>query len=214
MHAFAITEFGHLWLFFLLVAGIIILPGMDMAYVMASSLTGGRRSGMAAVSGVVAGGAVHVVMGVLGVGILLKTFPGAFNAMLLAGAAYIAWIGWQLISGAAPLGEVRPGSSVTLSTNFRRGAVSCLLNPKAYLFMLAIFPQFLRPEYGSILIQAVVMGLIICLTQLSVYGSIALGASGLRVWLRGNPQAQVRLGQIIGTLLILTALWTAWQSWN
>lgn len=214
MHAFAITEFGHLWLFFLLVAGIIILPGMDMAYVMASSLTGGRRSGMAAVSGVVAGGAVHVVMGVLGVGILLKTFPGAFNAMLLAGAAYIAWIGWQLISGAAPLGEVRPGSSVTLSTNFRRGAVSCLLNPKAYLFMLAIFPQFLRPEYGSILMQAVVMGLIICLTQLSVYGSIALGASGLRVWLRGNPLAQVRLGQIIGTLLILTALWTAWQSWN
>jgi len=214
MHAFAITEFGHLWLFFLLVAGIIILPGMDMAYVMASSLTGGRRSGMSAVSGVVAGGAVHVVVGVLGVGILLKTFPGAFNAMLLAGAAYIAWIGWQLISGAAPLGEVRPGSSVTLSTNFRRGAVSCLLNPKAYLFMLAIFPQFLRPEYGSILMQAVVMGLIICLTQLSVYGAIALGASGLRVWLRGNPQAQVRLGQTIGTLLILTALWTAWQSWN
>lgn len=214
MPEFAITELSHLWLFFLLVLGIIVLPGMDMAYVMASSLTGGPRSGMAAVSGVVAGGAVHVVMGVLGIGILLKTFPGAFNAMLLAGAAYIAWIGWQLISGAAPLGEVRAGSSVTLSTNFRRGAVSCLLNPKAYLFMLAIFPQFLRPEYGSILMQAVAMGLIICLTQLGVYGAIALGASGLRVWLRGNPQKQIRLGQAIGALLILTATWTAWQSWS
>jgi threonine/homoserine/homoserine lactone efflux protein len=214
MHEFMIADFSHLWLFFLLVAGIIILPGMDMAYVMASSLTGGRRSGMAAVSGVVAGGAVHVVMGVLGIGILLETFPGAFNAMLLAGAAYIAWIGWQLISGASPLREVSAGRSVSLATNFRRGAVSCLLNPKAYLFMLAIFPQFLRSEHGSILMQAVAMGLIICLTQLCVYGAIALGASGLRVWLRGNPQAQIRLGQTIGTLLILTGLWTAWQSWS
>lgn len=214
MPEFAITDLSHLWLFFLLVLGIIVLPGMDMAYVMASSLTGGRRSGMAAVSGVVTGGAVHVVMGVAGIGILLKTSPAAFNAMLLAGAAYIAWIGWQLISGAAPLGEVRAGGAVSLWTNFRRGAVSCLLNPKAYLFMLAIFPQFLRPEYGSMLMQAVAMGLIISLTQLCVYGAIALGASGLRVWLRGNPQAQVRLGRAIGALLILTALWTAWQSWN
>lgn len=210
----AITELSHLWLFFLLVLGIIVLPGMDMAYVMAASLTGGRRSGMAAVSGVVAGGAAHVVMGVLGIGIVLKTFPAGFNAMLVAGAVYIAWIGWQLISGAAPLGEVKAGSSVALSTNFRRGAVSCLLNPKAYLFMLAIFPQFLRPEYGSIFGQAVAMGMIICLTQLSVYGAIALGASGLRTWLRENSRVQVRLGRAIGALLIFTALWTAWQSWN
>lgn len=214
MQDLALTHTGHLWLFFLLVAGIIILPGMDMAYVMASSLTGGRRSGMAAVSGVVAGGVVHVIMGLLGVGILLKTFPAAFNILLLAGALYIAWIGWQLISGASPLGEVKAGREVTLATNFRRGAINCLLNPKAYLFMLAIFPQFLRPEYGSVWLQAIAMGLIIAATQLGVYGGIALGASGLRLWLRGHQQAQIRLGQAIGLLLILTALWTAWQSWN
>lgn len=214
MHDLAIAELSHLWLFFLLVLGIIVLPGMDMAYVMAASLTGGRRSGMAAVSGVVVGGVVHVVMGVLGIGILIKTFPGAFNLLLIAGAVYIAWIGWQLISGAAPLGEVRPGREVTLAVNFRRGLINCLLNPKAYLFMLAIFPQFLRPEYGSVWLQAVAMGLIIALTQTSVYGAIALCASGLRVWLRGHKQAQIRLGQAIGALLILTAMWTAWQSWN
>ena len=56
-------HFAHLWLFFLMVLGIIILPGMDMAFVMASSLTGGRRSGLYAVGGIVAGGICHVVAG-------------------------------------------------------------------------------------------------------------------------------------------------------
>ncbi|HZX97657.1 MAG TPA: hypothetical protein VFE90_24280 [Myxococcales bacterium] len=44
-----------LWIYFLLVAGIVSLPGLDMAFVMGSSLTGGRRAGLPAVAGVVAG---------------------------------------------------------------------------------------------------------------------------------------------------------------
>ncbi|MGH8401202.1 MAG: LysE family transporter, partial [Gammaproteobacteria bacterium] len=80
------THVAHLWLFFVLVFGIVILPGMDMAYVMGSALVGGTRTGLSAVTGIVAGAICHVTMAVLGISVLLKLIPGAFNVMLLAGA--------------------------------------------------------------------------------------------------------------------------------
>ena len=61
----------QLGLFFLLVLGIVALPGLDMAYVLGSSLSGGRRGGLAAVAGIMAGGACHVLLSGLGVGALL-----------------------------------------------------------------------------------------------------------------------------------------------
>ncbi len=209
-----LAQTSHLWLFFILVFGVIVIPGMDMAYVMASSLVGGRKAGLFAVAGIVVGGMLHVLMGVLGVGVLLKTFPSAFNILLLAGSLYIAWIGWSLFRGATALGEVPEGSPATLMATFSRAFVTCLLNPKAYVFMLAIFPQFMRKEYGPIATQALALGGIIAVTQIAVYGSIALGAAGIRVWLRSNKTGQVRLGQTIGIVLIVAAMWTGWQGWQ
>src|ERR1044071_77892 len=101
------THLTALWLFFLLVAGVVALPGLDMAFVLASSMAGGRRAGFAAIGGIVVGGIVHVVMATLGIAVVLRVVPGAFNAMLLAGAIYMAWIGWNIARGrdaAAPAG--------------------------------------------------------------------------------------------------------------
>jgi threonine/homoserine/homoserine lactone efflux protein len=218
MEAIALTQTAHLWLFFVMVFGIIVLPGLDMAFVMASALVHGRRAGLAAVAGIVAGGAVHVVMGALGVGVLLRLFPAAFNLMLVAGALYIAWIGWSLWRGATALGDIGEADAArttrSVPSTFGRAVMTCLLNPKAYVFMLAIFPQFLRPEYGPIWLQALVLGLIINLTQAAVYGAMALGASGARDWLRANPVSQVRLGRAIGLVLLVAAAWTAWEGWK
>lgn len=208
-----LVQTGHLWLFFMLVFGIIVMPGMDMAYVMASSLVGGRKAGFFAVTGIVVGGILHVLMGVLGVGVLLKTFPQAFNIMLLAGSIYIFWIGWSLFQGATALEEAPEASPKTMTATFSRAFLTCLLNPKAYVFMLAIFPQFIRNEYGPIAVQAAVLGGIIVLNQIVVYGAIVLGAGRLRIWLHTNKGGQVRLGQAIGMVLMLAAIWTAWQGW-
>ena len=76
---------SHFWLYFVLVAGIIVLPGMDMAFVMSSCLVNGRSAGAAAVAGIVAGGVVHLCMGALGVGLILTRAPHLFNALLVAG---------------------------------------------------------------------------------------------------------------------------------
>jgi threonine/homoserine/homoserine lactone efflux protein len=208
-----LAQTSHLWLFFLLVFGIIVMPGMDMAYVMASSLAGGKKSGLFAVAGIIVGGMLHVLMGVLGIGLLLKTFPQLFNTFLLAGSLYIAWIGYSLFRGATALDETAGNTTKTLSTTFTRAFVTCLLNPKAYVFMMAIFPQFIRPEYGSITAQAVALGSIIATTQVLIYGLVAWSAGSIRHYLQQNKTGQVRLTEAVGLLLMATALWAGLHCW-
>lgn len=203
----------HLWLFALFVFGIIAVPGMDMAFVLSSALVDGRRAGFAAVAGLVAGGAVHVAMGTLGVGLLLQLLPAAFNALLMTGALYVAWLGVGLWRSPVTLAEVHAAASCSLHRTFARALATCLLNPKAYLFMVAVFPQFLRPERGAALAQAVVLGAIIAFTQVLIYGAVAMAAGGLRRGLARNLLAQTMLARAVAVLLMGTAAWTLWQGW-
>ncbi|MCL6706400.1 LysE family translocator [Pseudomonas sp. R2.Fl] len=198
-----------LWLFLLLIAGIIIVPGMDMLYVLANGLTGGRRAGMTATAGMVAGGAVHTLYGTIGTGLLAALAPKLFLPLLVAGALYMAWIGYTLARSSITVDAVEGASPVRLSTIFRRAVLTCLMNPKAYLFVIAVYPQFLRPEYGPFWRQGLVLGLITALMQASVYGAIALAAGRARGLLIGNPVATVWVGRSVGLLLILVAFVTA-----
>ena len=207
------THYAQLWLFFALVFGVVILPGLDMAYIMGSALSGGRRAGFAALGGVVVGGVCHVVMTGLGVSVLLRTVPGAFNALLITGALYIAWIGVSLLRSDAAFSVAATGDR-PLAATFRQGMLTCLLNPKAYLFMLAIFPQFLRPQYGALLAQAAVMWLIIALNQVLVYGGLALAADRARQWLSREPAAGAFVARSVGVLLIGAAMFTGIEGWR
>lgn len=208
------THYSQLWLFFLLVFGVVLLPGMDMAYILGSALSGGRRAGLMALAGVMTGAVVHVIAGVLGISVLLKLYPAAFKFMLLAGALYIAWIGWSILRSASAF---KPGAGLALRPpwlTFRQGMLSCLMNPKAYLFMLAVFPQFLRPEYGVLWIQGVVMWLIIAVNQAGVYGGVALAADGVRRWLLQEPASAMMVSRTVGAMLMLAALFTALEGWR
>ena len=75
----------QLWLFFALVFGIVVLPGMDMAFVLGSALAGGRRSGLYAVAGLVAAGACHVAVGALGITALLALVAAMETSTLAMG---------------------------------------------------------------------------------------------------------------------------------
>lgn len=200
----------NLWLYFLVVAGVIILPGMDMAFVMGSSMTGGRRAGFAAVAGIVAGGLCHMLIGATGVSVILKLVPAAFTAMLLVGSAYIAWIGWSLIrvnSLAAPTPSQAKRSAIQ---SFFRAMATCLLNPKAYIFMLAIFPQFVHAESGPIWAQAGVLAIITAATQIVVYGSLAMLAVRAQAALSTRPQANAWMAKAVGLILIVAAVLTVY----
>lgn len=201
-----------------MVLGIVVLPGMDMAFVLASALAGGRKAGAFAVAGIVAGGVCHVAAGALGVGLIFRLVPALIDVMLIVGALYIAWIGVSLLRGAeafaardddASTGDkakIVPRSSWA---TFRQAALTNLLNPKAYLFMFAIFPQFLRVEYGPVWIQGLALGLITALTQVAIYGALAFAAGSAQGWLAQRPAAGVWAARLAGGMLLIGALMTA-----
>jgi threonine/homoserine/homoserine lactone efflux protein len=205
---------SHLWIFFGVVLGVVLLPGLDMTCVLATALGGGRRAGLAAVGGIAAGGAAHVLIGGMGIAAVLAVAPGLFDTLLLAGALYIAWIGATLARSGFAFDPAVAARLASVRLAFRRGALTNLLNPKAYLFMLAVFPQFVRPGQGHLWAQVVVLWLICAATQVAVYGAVALLAARARDGLAARPVVLDRLGRGVGALLVLTAALSALEGWR
>lgn len=203
----------NLWIYATLLFGIIIIPGMDMVFVLANALAGGTRAGLAAILGIMGGGIVHTITGTLGVTVLTVLIPQLFLPMLLLGAAYMIWVGIGLMRSSITVDRVEGTTAPSQLTTFWRGFTTCMLNPKAWLFILAVFPQFMKPQYGPIAQQALIMGLMTIALQFLIYGAVALGAGRARALLVGNATATVMVGRAAGALIVLAALFTAWQGW-
>ena len=205
---------AHLWLYFILVFSVILTPGMDMAYVLASALTGGRTSGFAAIAGIVTAAVLHMASAVLGISLLLRLYPAAFRVMVLAGALYIAWIGIGIIRRASVLrveaqAPVRPPRMA-----FRQGMLTNLLNPNAYLFTLAVIPQFLRPGDGPLWLQGTVLWSLGSLCEVVIYGAVTLLAAKLRAFLEADPAAAARMSRLVGVMLMLAGAVAAVSGWR
>ena len=206
-----------LWLFFLLTLGIIVLPGMDMAYIAGHTLQSGARAGLLALGGIVAGGVVHVLLNLSGLSALLMLLPGAFELLLWAGALYLAWVGGQMLMGAWRSWRAGPAvvqaamaAPMALQAPWRifvNGMANCLLNPKAYAFMLAVFPGFLRSTERGLVAQGLLLGGIIAGNQVVVYGSVLLACLGSRRWNSGGRSA-TWLSGLMGLCLLGLALGT------
>lgn len=202
----------NLSLFFVLLFGIIVVPGLDMLFVVANTLTGGRRVGMAATAGIAVGGMGHTLWGAFGAGLIALWLPSAFTALVLLGGAYMIWIGWTLLRSRIVLtASGLAGGGRDAARAFRQGALTCLLNPKAYVFILAVYPQFVQPRFGPIWMQALVLGAMSAATQVAVYGGLALAAARARDTLVNDPARTVWAGRAAGALIIAVALVTLWQ---
>lgn len=203
-----------LWIFFILLAGIIIVPGMDMIYVMANALTGGRKAGLTATFGIMAGGAFHTAFGVFAVVGMSQLVPQIYAPMLIAGALYMIWIGVTLARSSIVMGKVDGSSARSLLTIFAQAVVTCILNPKAWLFVLAVYPQFIRPAFGPLWSQALVIGIMVAAVQFAVYGGLGLMAAAGRNAMAGSPAFTIWSGRVAGLLLIAAALFTLWRGWQ
>lgn len=148
------TYTQNLWIFSLLLQGIIIVPGMDMFFVIANVLTGSRARGLLATAGVMLGGVFHTVIAAVCVGVLTTLPAYVFTAVLLAGATYMAWIGWTLVKSSITVSSLGNIGSASMRQAFAQGFVTCILNPKAYMFTLAVYPQFMLAKFGNMLGQA------------------------------------------------------------
>jgi threonine/homoserine/homoserine lactone efflux protein len=195
-----------LWLYALLVAGIIVLPGMDMAFVAASSLSGGLRSGAAALAGIVLGGLVHMVLGLFGLGLLLQAAPVLFNTVLLAGALYVGWLGWQITRAGSLSATAASQPCAAWQPTLWRGLLTCLLNPKAYLFSVTVLPQFMTRDWS----RGLSIAAITALAQVGIYGAVAWAASAGTQRFRTSRW----LSRAVGLLLIGTAVLALLQGWR
>lgn len=198
----------NLWIYFILVLGIIIVPGMDMFFVIANALKGGRARGLMATAGVMLGGIFHTVFAAICVGVLTTLPGGVFTAILLAGAAYMAWIGWTLVKSTITVTSLGESGTASRRQAFMQGFVTCVLNPKAYMFTLAVYPQFMLPQYGPAWAQDIPMGLITIGTQGAVYGGLGLAAAKSRDVLTGYPAVTIWIGRGAGVLFLVVATWT------
>jgi threonine/homoserine/homoserine lactone efflux protein len=202
------TYAQNLWIFTLLLFGIIIVPGMDMFFVIANALTGGRARGLSATAGVMLGGVFHTVFAAVCVG-LLTTLPAyVFTTILLAGATYMAWIGWTLVKSTITVSSLGQNGSTSMKQAFGQGFITCVLNPKAYMFTLAVYPQFMLAKFGNMLGQALILGLITIVAQGLVYGGLALAAAKSRDFLTGYPGVTTWIGRGAGAVFLAVAAWT------
>lgn len=210
------TYAENLWLFSALLAGIIIVPGMDMIFVIANGLTGGRRAGVAATSGIMLGGVFHTLFGTIAVTVLSTLVPQLAGPMLVIGSAYMIWIGYTLARSAIVIDGIEASNLHRTARIFGQGLFTCLLNPKAWLFILAVYPQFMRPEYGPFWRQALVMGALTLMLQGLVYGGLAFAAAKGRDALVSKPEVTIWIGRAAGWLLVAVAvlmLVEGWRSW-
>jgi len=191
-----IADFGA---FVLTVIVFLAIPGPGNLALVTSTAKGRMAGGLAATFGVIAGDQVLLWAAVAGVAAVLTASPAAFGLIQWAGAAYLAWLGFRMITakpGDGPILEIRAGQY------FRQALLITLLNPKAIMFYMAFFPLFVDPaQHQGLLTFAVMAATIATLTFL--YGLAAtLLTLHLTDRLRASPWVKTALEKFAGILLI------------
>jgi threonine/homoserine/homoserine lactone efflux protein len=138
-------------------------------------------------------------MAVAGVAALLATYPAAFNAVQWLGAAYLAWLGWKMLTakpGDKPVLNIRPRQY------FQQGLAITLLNPKAIVFYMAFFPLFVDPARHQGLLTFGVMAATIAALTLGYGLVVVLLTHFLAERMRANPVIARTLEKLAGVFLI------------
>ncbi|GAA3499963.1 leucine efflux protein LeuE [Streptomyces prasinosporus] len=146
---------------------IVLLPGPNSLYVLSVAARRGVRTGYAAAAGVFTGDAVLMTLAALGAASVLTTTPLLFLVVKYAGAGYLAWMAYGMLRSAWSMwktrGEPAPAGAADAVPSaeerpYRRALVVSLLNPKAILFLISFFVQFVDPGYAYPALSFVVLG--------------------------------------------------------
>lgn len=149
----------HRFLFFFGAALLLaVTPGPGIFYVLARSLSGGKREGILSSFGTFIGGLFHVFAAALGLSAILAASAVTFHAVKYAGAAYLVWLGIRMIR--ARNADMQVETSGNSTGAFRQGVFTEMLNPKTALFFLSFIPQFTSPAHGHVFLQFVMLGAI------------------------------------------------------
>lgn len=187
-------------------------PGPSTLFIVNNAIAYGWRRALAVLSGDLVAIAMLATLSVVGLGVLLETYPAAFLGLRLAGAFYIIWLGWSFLRPAG-----RRAGSMAAETAHAQNALTLWIqsfgvgisNPKAVLFFAALFPQFLPANSGPAVLALLVSTFVV--VKFVVLGSYALGARHVVRLLRKPDHA--RRGRMLTGIIFVAfgglMIWSA-----
>lgn len=182
--------------------GMVLTPGPNMIYLISRSVAQGPKAGLISLAGVAFGFLFYMLSAALGITALVFAIPFAYDALRLAGAAYLFYLAWQALKPGGRSGfEVRDLPQDGPRKLFLMGLVTNLLNPKIAMLYLALLPQFIDPTRGSVFFQSIVLGLTQIAISVSVNTLIALGAASIAHFLARRPAFALVQRWLMGTVL-------------
>jgi threonine/homoserine/homoserine lactone efflux protein len=174
-------DFATLGLFAVACLALTATPGPDMLLIASRSLSQGRGSGFATLAGIQLGTYCHALAAAFGLSQLFVAVPIAYEAVRYAGALYLLYLAWKMFRAPGTSFEPKADTARTPAREaFTQGLVTNLLNPKMALFVLALFPQFVSPQAGSVALQILVLATVLNAIGLVVNGAVIVAVAQLR----------------------------------
>ncbi|WP_137132278.1 LysE family translocator [Rhizobium sp. FY34] len=174
-------DFSTLMIFAAAALVLTATPGPDMLLIASRSVSQGRSAGFLTYLGIAAGTYCHAMAAGLGLSQLFLAVPVAYDVIRWAGCLYLIYLAYKTLrsdgTAFAPSSTIKPLSRRRI---FTEGLATNLLNPKMALFVLALFPQFVTPSGGSMLLQMVLLATILNAVGLLVNGTVTILGGHLR----------------------------------
>ncbi len=189
--AFALVSFG-----------MVMTPGPNMIYLISRSICQGRKAGLISLGGVATGFVFYMLCAAFGITALVMAVPYAYDALRFAGAIYLLVLAWQAIKpgGRSPF-QVRDLPVDGPRRLYAMGLFTSLLNPKVAVLYMSLLPQFIQPEKGSVLSQAIVLGFTQITVSVLSNGTIAMMAGSVAGFLASRPAWALAQRWLMATVL-------------
>ena len=185
---------------------LIAIPGPSVVFVIGRALAYGRAVALATVVGNTLGLLTVVILVAMGLGVIVEESIVVFTILKFAGAAYLVWLGVQAIRHRRAFSVKDAGATgfpaLTWPKVIRQGYVVGVSNPKAFMIIGAVLPQFIDRDHGHIQTQMLLLGLIAVTIGLLSDSLWAVIASQLRTWFNASPKRGEAMGAVGGTSMI------------
>ncbi|KAF7597930.1 MAG: threonine transporter [Candidatus Dactylopiibacterium carminicum] len=176
-----------------------LILGAGTIAILNATARNGHAAGFAAVAGTLAGDFVFMLAAVAGLAAVMAAHPQLFRALQWAGAAYLVWMGIQLLRARIESTE-RAEPHRHPWVYFRQAFAVSITNPKVVLFFVSFFPLFLKPEASTLTLMA--MMLHVTALSLLYQTMLVLLGNGLAVRMRGLPFARRLATRLAGVALV------------
>jgi threonine/homoserine/homoserine lactone efflux protein len=181
-----------------------IMPGPDSLLIMTRSATQGWRAGSAAALGIGTGTLVHIFGAALGLSAVLATSAAAFTVVKFAGAAYILYMAFGLLTSGKAGSATLPAALPPLPYRkiFAQGFLTNVLNPKVAIFFLAFVPQFIHPDAAHKALAFIILGCIFNFNGMLWCNSLAIFTARASARIALDPRFALWLKRGTGGLFV------------